>query len=119
MTLIHVPRPPKSAFYKDRPVSSLLKNQIRHLQEAEFNLIKTEGQAAEYIRRITAKLHPEGAKPQIVRRRKAQPGRVKEIAAAASYKVKRSGGRKSKITPKSRSKKGGSKRKRGGKKRTS
>lgn len=121
MTLIHVPRPPKSAFYKDRPVSSLLKNQIRHLQEAEFNLIKTEGQAAEYIRRITAKLHPEGAKPQIVRRRKAQPGRVKEIAAAASRKVKATDGRKSKSksTPKSRSKKAASKSKRDSKKRKS
>jgi|SRR6185312_9265762 len=119
MTLIHVPRPPKSAFYKDRPVSNLLKNQIRHLQEAEFNLIKTEGQAAEYIRRVTAKLHPAGARPQIVRRRKAQPGRVKEIAAAAGRKAKGSSGRKSKATPKRLGKKTVSKRKRGGKKRTS
>jgi hypothetical protein len=119
MTLIHVPRPPKSAFYKDRPVSSLLKNQIRHLQEAEFNLIKTEGEAAEYIRRVTAKLHPQGAKPQIVRRRKAEPGRVKEIAAAASRKAKGSSGRKTKATPKRRRKKAVPKRKRNGKKRAS
>jgi hypothetical protein len=117
MTLIHVPRPPKSAFYKDRPVSSLLKNQIRHLQEAEFNLIKTEGEAAEYIRRVTAQLHPAGAKPQIVRRRKAQPGRVKEIAAAAGPKSKATRGRKTKS--KSRGKKAASKRKRSGKKRAS
>jgi hypothetical protein len=116
MTLIHVPRPPKSAFYKDRPVSSLLKNQIRHLQEAEFNLIKTEGEAAEYIRRVTALLHPQGApKPQIVRRRKAQPGRVKEIAAAASRKAKGPSGRKTKATPKRRREKAVSKRKRNSK----
>ena|SRR6185437_2919669 len=118
MTLIHVPRPPKSAFYKDRPVSNLLKNQIRHLQEAEFNLIKTEGQAAEYIRRVTAKLHPAGARPQIVRRRKAQPGRVKEIAAA-SRKTTATRGRKTKSKPKRRGKKAASKRKRTGKKRAS
>lgn len=119
MTLIHVPRPPKSAFYKGRPVSSLLKNQIRHLQEAEFNLIKTEGEAAEYIRRVTAKLHPEGAKPYIVRRRKAEPGRVKEIAAVASHKAKAARSSKKKITPKRRGKKAVPKRKRNGKKRTS
>jgi|SRR6185437_1030853 len=117
MTLIHVPRPPKNAFYKDRPVSSLLKNQIRHLQEAEFNLIKTEGQAAEFIRRVTAKLHPEGARPQVVRRRKAQPGRVKEIAAAASRKVRVSGGRKSKAASKTRGKRAASKSNRNSKKR--
>jgi|SRR6185312_4173781 hypothetical protein len=119
MTLIHVPRPPKSAFYKDRPVSSLLKNQIRHLQEAEFNLIKTEGEAAEYIRRVTAQLHPAGAKPQIVRRRKARPGRVKEIAAAAGRKTRATRGRKTKSKPKGRGKKAASKRKRSGKKRAS
>lgn len=87
MTIIRVPRPPQSAMNKDRPVSSLLKNQILHLQEAEFRLpardqtniyinkIKTEGEAAEYIRRVTAKLHPEGIAPK--------HGRVMTIAAMA------------------------------------
>jgi hypothetical protein len=76
MTMIRILRLPRGAFNKDRPVSSLLKAQIRHLQEAEFNLIRTEGQAAEYIRRITALMHPERAKPQI------EPGRVRNIAAS-------------------------------------
>ena len=56
--LIHVPRPPKSAFNPDRPVSSLLKAQMEYLHEAEkrlpsryhseiyVNAIKTEGEAA-------------------------------------------------------------------------
>jgi hypothetical protein len=73
MTVIKVPRPPKSAFDKNRPVSALLKNQMEHMQTAEFRLparqqtniyvnkIKTEGEAAEYIRQVTARLHPEGA----------------------------------------------------------
>jgi hypothetical protein len=71
--VIKVPKPPESAFNKNRPVSALLKNQILHLQEAELrfpardqtniyiNNIKTEGQAAEYIRQVTAKLHPAGS----------------------------------------------------------
>lgn len=73
MTTIKVPKPPKSALNKDRPISTLLKNQIRHLQEAEFrlpvsgqtdvyiNAIKTEGEAAEYIRQVTAAIHAHHA----------------------------------------------------------
>lgn len=66
MALIHVPRPnAKTAMNPDRPVSGLLKAQIHHLLEAEKNLplrhrsdiyvhaIKTEGEAAEYIRHVT------------------------------------------------------------------
>jgi hypothetical protein len=73
MAIIKVPAPPKNAFNKNRPISALLKNQIVHLQEAELrfparqqtniyiNKIKTEGEAADYIRQVTARLHPEGA----------------------------------------------------------
>ena len=74
MTVIVVPKPPKAAFNADRPLSALLKNQILHMQEAEFRLparqqtniyinkIKTESQAAEYIGKVTARLHPEATK---------------------------------------------------------
>jgi hypothetical protein len=53
----------------DRPVSGLLQAQIHHLLEAEKNLplrhrsdiyvhaIKTEGEAAEYIRHVTEAIH--------------------------------------------------------------
>lgn len=89
MTVIKVPKPPDSAMNPDRPVSSLLKNQIIHLQEAEFRLpahrqsniyindIKTEGEAAEYIRQVTAQLHPQGSP------------RVARIAAMADTKAPR------------------------------
>jgi hypothetical protein len=66
MTLIPVPRPDvKSAMNPDRPANALLMAQIQHLHDAERNLpvrhrtdiyinaIKTEGEAAEYIRRVT------------------------------------------------------------------
>ena len=71
MTVIRVPKTPASAMNPDRPISGLLKNQIEHLQHAEFRLpirdqtniyinkIKTEGEAAEYIRQVTAMLHRE------------------------------------------------------------
>ena len=98
MTIVRVPRPPQSAMNKDRPVSSLLKNQILHLQEAEFRLpardqtniyinrIRTEGEAAEYIRQVTAKLHPESVA--------LKHGRGMAIAAMAEEKPIR---RKAKI----------------------
>lgn len=70
MTLIHVPRPDlKTAMDPNRPANALLKAQIQHLHDAEVNLplgrqsdiyinaIKTEGEAAEYIRQVTTAIH--------------------------------------------------------------
>jgi hypothetical protein len=70
MTVIHVPRPDaKSAMNPDRQVNALLKAQVQHLHDAEMNLpfrhrtdiyinaIKTEGEAAEYIRQVTTAIH--------------------------------------------------------------
>jgi len=100
MKLIKVPKPPASAMNKDRPISSLLKTQLLHVQKAEFrlparaqtniyiNAIKTEGEAAEYIRQVTTNLRKEHATPAVKPRRrlgKAKTG-VFEIAAAAATK---------------------------------
>ena len=98
MSLIHVPKPPLSAMNKDRPVSSLLKTQIRHLQEAEFRLpvrqqtniyinrIKTEGEAAEYIRQVTAMLHPEGAAKRPRQKGKSAKSGTFDLAAVGESK---------------------------------
>ena len=81
MTLIHVPKPTKSAMNPNRSVSSLLQAQIQHLHAAErklplryhseiyVNAIKTEGEAAAYIRKVTEaihKAHAEAATPPAV-----------------------------------------------------
>ena len=94
MTLIHVPRPPKSARNPDRPVSSLLIAQIVHLQHAERRLplkyrtniyvhaIRTEGEAARYIREVTEAIHrahDDAAEQREKRARKP----IRKIAAAA------------------------------------
>jgi len=90
VTLIHVPRPPKSAMNTERPVSSLLKNQIEHLHLAEqrlplhfrsrtyVNAIKTHAEAADYCREVTEAIL--NAHQEATARR---AGRVVEIAAAA------------------------------------
>lgn len=66
---IKVPKPAAGSFHKHRPISDLLRSQIAHFREAEMKLpaasrtgievasIKTEQQAGEYIRRVTATLH--------------------------------------------------------------
>jgi hypothetical protein len=110
MVLIRVPKTPASAMNPNRPISKLLRNQIEHLQEAEFrlpadkqtniyiNAIKTEGEAAEYIRQVTERIHSAAApaKP------KRKPAKTKTFRIAASASSKRKGKTKSK--PKSRAK---------------
>jgi len=80
--VINVPRPSRASFNRDRPLSAnaLLQAHVEHMHEAEKNLpperqsgidpasINTEGEAAEYIRRVTHALHPEGARRERVRK---------------------------------------------------
>jgi uncharacterized protein YdbL (DUF1318 family) len=68
MALIHVPQP-ENAWNPNRAVNALLKSQVLHLHEAELklpvqqqtdiyiNAIKTEGEAAGYVRQVTEAIH--------------------------------------------------------------
>jgi len=103
MTVIHVPRPDvKSAMDPGRPVNTLLRAQIQHLQAAELelpiaqqtdiyiNAIKTEGEAAEYIRRVTEAIHDAHAAAAAKRARPKRKG-VIDIAAVADEGAGRKG----------------------------
>jgi hypothetical protein len=125
MAVVRVPKPPAGAFNLERPVSSLLKTQIVHLQEAEFRLpvkdqtniyinrIKTEGEAADYIRKVTEQLHPEAASKVVPLRKTGKRQTSFAIAASAvpkrkskkrtSAKLKSSSKSKSKTKSKSKS----------------
>jgi hypothetical protein len=73
--LIPVPKPRRESYNPNRPLAAnaLLKKQVEHFHHVEqrlppeqqtgidVTLIKTEGEASAYIRRITAILHPQGA----------------------------------------------------------
>jgi hypothetical protein len=101
MTVIKVPAVNmKSSFDPSRPVSSLLKMQMEHLYAAEqrlptryhsqiyVNAIRTEGEAANYIRVMTEAIvaaHADAA----ARREKPAPKRkrVIEIAAVADERA--------------------------------
>jgi hypothetical protein len=70
---VRVPKPARKSFNKERPLerNTLLKNQIDHFHELEkrllaelhtgiqYEAVATEGQAAEYIRKMTTILHPK------------------------------------------------------------
>ena len=72
--VISIPKPPKNAFNKHRPVSELIWSQVEHLAavvkkdiDDQRRAISTEAQAAAFIRKMTAILHPEGAKKKATR----------------------------------------------------
>ena len=81
--VIRVPKPPAASFDMNRPLAknSLLQSQVKHFHEMEKQLpaehqtgvplasIKTEAHAADYIRRMTAKLHRPPAKTKTQRGR--------------------------------------------------
>ena len=97
MALITVPKPPKSAYNPDRPATSLLKAHVEHMREAESKLpikyrsdfytkaVRTEGEAAEYIRDVTEAIHEAHADAE-KRRGARKKKRRFEIAAAAEEK---------------------------------
>ena len=99
MALITVPKPPKSAYNPDRPVTSLLKSHVEHMREAESKLplkyrsdfyakaVRTEGEAAEYIRDVTESIHEAHAEAE-KRRGSRKSKRRLEIAAAADEGTK-------------------------------
>jgi hypothetical protein len=75
--VIRIPQPPASAFNKNRPAGQLLRAQTAHLREGliqhlrevvailaiDLRSIRTEGEVSEYSKKVTAVLHPHGAKP--------------------------------------------------------
>jgi len=67
MTVIKLPKTPKSAFNPRRPASALLLSQIEHLEHAvglEPKRVKrTEGDAARYIAKLTAELLKQAQTP--------------------------------------------------------
>jgi hypothetical protein len=75
VTFVNVPKPPASAFNKNRPAGCLLQAQLRHIHHAEGARlpkekrdgrspedIHTEAEAAAYIAKVTKLLHPQRRK---------------------------------------------------------
>jgi hypothetical protein len=100
VTIIPVPKPSKKAMNPDRPVSALLLARIQHLQHAERRLplryrteiythgIRTEGEAARYIREITEAIHQAHADAGAER---AKRGRVHQGRSKMRAKSRKPG----------------------------
>lgn len=79
MATIRVPAPPPQAFHKNRPISDLVKSQIKHFQHLEHKLqlklsrpfspndLSTEAGAAQYIAEVTGALCSRAPVPVPVR----------------------------------------------------
>ena len=97
-----VPKPPKSAYNHGRFISSLIEHQIKHFHEVEKSLarpgeqltdiskIKTELDASKYFKKMTARLHPQGAeKPKKIAKPKKARGEAKRKSKTNQKQGKR------------------------------
>jgi hypothetical protein len=80
--LVSVPKPSRAAYNPNRPLqkNQLIQAQVKHFQEADRQLppelqtgidvtaIKTEGEASQYIRKVTRAIHKAGERPQKVQK---------------------------------------------------
>src|SRR5213082_2307413 len=111
MEVIHVPRPSKTAMNPDRPANALLLAQVSHLQHAESQLplryrsdiyihaIRTEGEAANYIREVTEAIHQAHADAA---KRRAKPARKRGMEISPAERPKRNSDRKTKTKTKTK-----------------
>jgi hypothetical protein len=114
MTIIPVPRPSQNAGNPDRPVSSLLLAQIQHLQHAERRLplryrskiythaIKTEGEAARYIREVTEAIHQAHADAAVQQEKRTHRRKSGLAIAAAAERTTRKRNPKAKTRAKTK-----------------
>lgn len=100
-----VPKTPKSAYNHGRFISSLIEHQIKHFHEVEKSLarsgeqltdiskIKTELDASKYLKKMTARLHPQGAEKRM---KIAKPKKARGEANRRSKTNEKQGKRKRK-----------------------
>lgn len=81
VNVIHVPKPDRRAYNPNRPLERnlLIKAQVEHFAEADRqlppehrtgidpNTIRTEGQASQYIKKVTLAIHKSGGRHERVR----------------------------------------------------
>lgn len=80
--IVTIPEPGRAAYHPERPLTRnpLIAAQVKHFEEAEKNLppelqtgidvnsIRTEGQASDYVRRVTEAIHKSGGRVARVRK---------------------------------------------------
>lgn len=101
MAVILIPRPSKKSYDPERDANALLLSQVGHLQHAENRLppryrsriythaIRTEGEAARYIREVTEAIHKAHADARAERAKRKQARQRKRARQAKRPKPKR------------------------------
>ncbi|HXX18641.1 MAG TPA: hypothetical protein VEJ46_04505 [Candidatus Acidoferrum sp.] len=101
MAIIPVPKPSKKAMNPERPINCLLLAQVEHLQHAERRLplryrsstythaIRTEGEAARYVREVTEAIHKAHADAATERAKRARQAKGRAVPKAKDRKRKR------------------------------
>lgn len=102
--MIDVPEVEPEAYDPNRPISGLIHAQLVYLSVAEQRLppakrtginiamLHTEGEAAAYIQKVTAMLHPQGAGKTQTKTKKKTPGKTNGAARKAEAKAAKSRG---------------------------
>ena len=102
MEPIRVPRPPQTSFNRNRPVSDLLKAQIKHFQHLESKLpdesrspyapheLSTEFAAAQYIAHMTRVLCDSGRDEFVVGEQQPRQKKSKQRTTGRKTKERRS-----------------------------
>jgi hypothetical protein len=93
MTVIKLPKTPKSAFNPDRPAGALLMSQLAHLEHAvglpeRTHPRTTEGEAARRIGELTAALFEQQRQQQVPGAPPAPPQRPKRKKKSAARPAK-------------------------------
>lgn len=102
MVVIPVPKPSAKAMNPGRPINCLLLAQVEHLQHAERRLplryrseiythaIRTEGEAALYIREVTEAVHKAHSDMALGRAKRARKTKSpSKTLAKAKYRTRR------------------------------
>jgi hypothetical protein len=98
MRMIDVPEVEKEAYNPDRPISGLIQMQLIHLSTAEQTLpprqrtginiatLHSEGQAADYIQKVTAMLHKSGTAQKKTAKKKSGGKSSKTVGSVKGSK---------------------------------
>jgi hypothetical protein len=100
LKIIRIPRTPSTAFDKHRPISDLVRNQVRHAHEQLHGWwerfgsigpddIETEQGAADYLKVVTRLLHPQGPHARMPHGRPPKSGVSLGVPSSAPSKPRR------------------------------
>lgn len=88
--MIKVPKTPRSAFNPDRPIDGLIQAHVKHFQEVTGEgprrKPRTEGEAADYLARMSQGMYDEVARPRAKKKAKKKAKKARPVKRSAKAK---------------------------------